>query len=115
MQTKPWMDPSLSIEERMAAASAAMNKVEDMHSQGSKNHSDQRAAAMTAAKRELQNPALTAAAIASSKAKMDSAQNMSSSLEDEMKKNFKAKKDAKKLRTDLEEARRKAIESGACG
>jgi hypothetical protein len=106
------MDSSLSIEERMAAASAAMNKVEDMHSSGDKDHNAQRAAAMSAAKQELANPALTTEAMAASKSKAGKAQSQSQSLEDEMKKNIKAKNDAKKQKKEFAEARRKAIASG---
>lgn len=111
--SKPWMDPALSVEERMAAASAAMNKVEDMHSSGSRNHSAQREAAMSAAKRELETPSLTPSAMAASKTKpTQKTISQSLSLEDEMKKNLEAKNDAKKAKKELAEARRQAIASG---
>ena len=108
------MDPSLSIEERMAAASAAMNKVEDMHSSGDRDHGEQRAAAMSAAARELESPSLTEAAMAAAAAQKSKAKpgQTGLSLEEEMKKNMKAKRDSKKAKQELEQARKKAAAAG---
>ena len=101
---KPWTDPDKTIEERMAAASAAMNVVEDMHSSGKRDHSAQREAAISAAKQELESYSATPG--------KEPETTKSLSLEEEMKKNIKAKKNAKKKKAELDTARKKAMESG---
>jgi hypothetical protein len=101
---KPWTDPDKTIEERMAAASAAMNMVEDMHSSGKRDHSELREAAIIAAKQELESYSATPA--------KEPETTKSLSLEEEMKKNIEVKKNAKKKKAELDTARKKAIESG---